>query len=124
MAVTLGGCISNARDPNDGHQCPDETWTVKLYNAADELRTYSITIRDSDDQEVFAGTVDLDPNSGRSSAIELDVEVTYDQAYTFEIEPPGGDGLVREKTINCGNVYIIVNGSGELEIRAEEMDHY
>lgn len=124
LALTLGGCLSTAKDSNDDHDCPKETWTVKLYNAADELRTYTITIRDSAGQEVFSGAVELEPNGDRSSAIELDVDVSYNQGYTFEINPPEGDGLVREKTINCGNVYIIVNESAELVIRAEESDHY
>lgn len=122
LTVPLVGCLSDEEEPTGEHSCP-EAWNVILYNEFEEARSVELTILDSEDQVVFSDTVDLDPNTDRSTGVELDVEVYYDQSYTFEAELSAGDAISNETSINCGDVYIFVTESSELDLRAEEADH-
>ncbi|MDZ7731107.1 MAG: hypothetical protein U5K37_09575 [Natrialbaceae archaeon] len=79
----------------------------------------TVTITDSEDQVVFSDTVELEADIDQFSGIELDTEVYYDQSYTFEASLPNGDGVSTETVVNCGNVYIGVTESGEVNIRAD-----
>lgn len=122
LAVTLVGCLSHEEEPDADHSCP-ETWNVILYNETDETKALTVTIRDSEDQVVFSDTVDIEPNTDRSTGVELDVEVAFEQSYTFEAELSEGDAISREATVNCGNVYIFTNESEELGLQADDADH-
>lgn len=125
VAIALAGCLGEqpAGQGDQGDHTCNERWNVVLYNKSDTKRSATVTIQDSEDDVLFSGTVDLDPNTGRSSGIELDEEVRFEQSYNFEAELSDGNSVSMETVLKCGNVYIYVNESGKLEIQDDEVDH-
>lgn len=77
----------------------------------------AVTITDAEDRTVFSDTIEVDPDTDQFTGIELDTEVYYDRSYTFEAELPGGEVISEETVVDCGNVYIFVTESGEVNIR-------
>ena len=77
----------------------------------------TVTITDSKEEILFSDTVEIEANTGQFSGVELDTEVYYDHSYTFEASLPDGDGVSTETVVNCGNVYIGVTESGDVNIR-------
>ena len=122
LAVTLGGCLGHEAEPNAEPSCR-ETWNVILYNESDEAKSATITIFDSEREPIFSDTVDIDPDTDRSTGIELGAGVDYERSYVFEVALSENESLSEETEINCGNVYIFVTESGELDLRADEADH-
>jgi hypothetical protein len=118
LAVSVAGCLSGEpEEEDDEHACTREKWPVILYNESARRKTIAVTITDSEDQIVFSDTIEVDPDTDQFTGIELDTEVSYDQSYTFEADLSGGEVVSTETVVNCGNVYIFVTESGEVNIR-------
>jgi len=118
LVVSVGGCINREpQETDDEHACTRETWAVIVYNESASEKSMTVTFTDAEDQVVFSDTIELEPNIGQFSGIELDAEVFYDRSYIFEANIPGGDGASTETVVNCGNVYIGVTESGDVKIR-------
>ncbi|MEF8777198.1 MAG: hypothetical protein V5A43_11960, partial [Haloarculaceae archaeon] len=77
----------------------------------------TITITDSEDLVVFSDTVVIEAEIDQFPGIKLDTEVYHDRSYKFEANIPNSDGVSTETVVDCGNVYIGVTESGDVNIR-------
>ena len=77
----------------------------------------TVKITDSEDQVVFSDTVEIEAGIDQSSGIELDTEVHHDRSYTFAANLHNSDRVSTETVVNCGNVYIGITESGDVNIR-------
>lgn len=121
LAASVAGCLTGEPEPEDDeHGCFRERWDVVLYNESETRKSVTVTITDDAGDAVFADTVDVEPGTDRSTGTELDTQVSYAQSYTFEATLADGEDASTETVVNCGNVYISVTESGELEIRGDD----
>jgi hypothetical protein len=112
------GCLNREpEESDDEHACTREKWSVILYNESAKSKTMTVTITDFADQTVFADTIELDPKTDQFTGVELGTEVYYERSYTFEADLSEGEEASTETVVKCGNVYIFVTESGEVNIR-------
>lgn len=116
LAISVAGCLTEEPE-EDEHACTRQRWAVILYNESPSERSMKVTITDAEDQIVLSDTFELNPGIDQFSGVELDTEVFYDQSYTFKADISESNGMLIETVVNCGNVYIGVTESGEVDIR-------
>ncbi|WP_226041310.1 hypothetical protein [Natrinema sp. DC36] len=119
-SIFVAGCL-NGESGEDESECFREKWPVVLYNESAKTKSIEVTITDDENQIVFSDTIKVAPDTDTSTGVELDLEVSYDQSYTFEAGLPRRADAIKETVVNCGNVYIFVTGSGEVIIRDDDL---
>lgn len=101
----------------DPGPCP-ETWPVVIQNDDRQEHTLSVTITDTDGDDVLDRSFDIQSNARSPSAerIETDTEVRYEAEYVVEVTL-GEDTVTEAVEIDCGSLYIIITDETTVEIR-------
>ena len=100
-------------------RCSKE-WDVIVSNISDEIKSLSVKITHNGGSVIYSETLELETREDTFAGVEIDAEVTYGKQYTFEAGLSEENRLSTKEEISCGNVYIFITGSNELEIRIED----